>query len=40
MLDLVAENKMNVSVAYIAKSLFVWHAKLGRVNIAFMKRLK
>ena len=37
-LDLATENKMNAYVAYIVKFVSLWHARLGRVNIAFIKK--
>ena len=40
MLDLVVENKMNASVAYIAEPIFLWHARLGHVNNDSIKRPK
>jgi len=32
-LDLVPKNNMNASFAYIVKSISLWHARLGHVNI-------
>ena len=37
-LDLIVKNKMNASIAYVAKSISFWHAKL--VNIASINWLK
>jgi len=36
-LDLMARNKMNAFVAYIAEFVSLWHARLGHVNIQYIK---
>ena len=38
-LNLVVENQMNASIAYITESTSLWHTRLGHVNIASIKRL-
>jgi len=38
-LDLVAENKMNASVACVTEFISLWRVRLGHVNIPSIRRL-
>ena len=39
-LDILTDNKIATASAYIAESVTLWHARLGHVNVASVKRLK
>ncbi|KAL8100590.1 hypothetical protein AgCh_032738 [Apium graveolens] len=39
-LDILTDNKIATASAYIAESVTLWHARLGHINVASVKRLK